>query len=440
MRGLPDGKDRANPSQESTPRDQITGGYTVETVVSQQPRVRTTDRKYSNTEARGKDSARGRNNTVAYPPHTLQPTDRQNFFHKPFLSEVSQRWGMNTHHLVRPGAKHAGEINDEIQGTGKPQLADDRPRFWTVGDGPVFFPANTEGFHHGPLVRDVRRLAPFPEWSSPPLGGLGDGTRENLLLPQDLICLQRVGFDNTYDMTGHRLPVAHPIVLRQQQGTQAGDTYEEAPCGPVPLWTNPTTVIQIQLDETVNGDQRPHLQPNLGQLREHSDRKEHLDRQVRRREEIMTGNTRPGDPQDRKGTRRVRSPHRDNEEDLRNAALRSWNPRDIEGTRHVGSPHRSGGEDLQNVIDRLGAGRRHERGETRSQAPGQSTQERCEPHSRGTDPNEHRTRRHECDNDFPPDEEHRRAPYEQRGDDQTQERMPRWLPENPTRFAQRVCG
>jgi hypothetical protein len=147
--GLSDGNDRANPSQESTLRDQSTGGYVVETVISQRPRVRTTDRKYTNTEARGKDSARGRNNTIAYPPHTLQPTGRQNFFHEPVLSEVSQRWGMNTHHLVRPGATHDGEINDEIQETQKPQLVDDRPRFWNIGDRPVFFPANPEWFHLG---------------------------------------------------------------------------------------------------------------------------------------------------------------------------------------------------------------------------------------------------------------------------------------------------
>jgi hypothetical protein len=109
----------------------------------------------------------------------------------------------------------------------------------------VFFPANLEGCYLGsydaPLVRDVRRLAPLTEWSNPPLGGFGDGggRRENLWLPQDLVCLQHVEFDNTYDMTGHKLPVAHPIVLRQQQGTQAGDTYKEAPYGSVPLWTNP---------------------------------------------------------------------------------------------------------------------------------------------------------------------------------------------------------
>ena len=126
---------------------------------------------------------------------------------------------MNAHHLVRPGATHGGGIINKIQETQKPQLVDDRPRFRNVGDGPVFFPANLEGCYLGsydaPLVRDVRLLALLTEWSNPPLGGFGDGggRRENLWLPQDLVCLQRVEFHNTYDMTGHKLPVAHPIVL-----------------------------------------------------------------------------------------------------------------------------------------------------------------------------------------------------------------------------------
>ena len=63
------------------------------------------------------------------------------------------------------------------------------------------------------------------------------------------------------------------------------------------------------------------------------------------------------------------------------------------------------------------------------------TRESCESHYRGTDPNEHRTRRHKYDNDFPPDEEHRKAPYEQRSKVHTQERMLRWLSEHPTKFA-----
>jgi hypothetical protein len=215
-------------------------------------------------------------------------------------------------------------------------------------------------------------------------------------------------------MTSRTLPTRHPIVLRQRQKTQADNTYEEALCRSVPLWTNPPTVIQIQIDETGKRDQRPHPKPNLGRLREHSglDDQSNDEKHLECREEIMTENTGPGDPQDKRG--RARSPHSNDEEDLRNAALRSWNPKRTDRARHVGSPHHSGGEDLRNVIDRLGAGRRHERGGTRSQDPGQSTRESCESHYRGTDPNEHRTRRHKYDNDFPPDEGHRKAPYEQR--------------------------
>ena len=167
--------------------------------------------------------------------------------------------------MVRPGAKHDGEVNDETQGPRGPPLPGATPRFWTVGDGPMFFPASLEGFHLGsydaPLLRDVRRLAPFHEWSSPPPGGLGDDTRKSLWLPQDLVCLQHVGFNNTYDMTSRTLPTRHPIVLRQQQKIQADNTYKEALCRSVPLWTNPPTVIQIQLDKTVNRDQRPHPTP-----------------------------------------------------------------------------------------------------------------------------------------------------------------------------------
>jgi hypothetical protein len=225
------------------------------------------------------------------------------------------------------------------------------------------------------------------------------------------ICHQRTGFDNTYEMTGHKLPVEEPIVFRQQQGTYVRDTYEEAPYGSVPLWTNPPAVIQIQLQETVNRDQRPHPKPNQGRLQEHSrpdDRysdKEHLDRWIWRGEETMTGDTRPWDPQGKRGARRE------------------------------GSPHSSSEEDLRNVIDRLGARKRPGQYKRKSQAPGQSTRERCEPYSRGTDPNEHPTRRHKYDTDLPPDREHRMAPYEQRGNNKTHERMLRWLSEDPTRFA-----
>jgi hypothetical protein len=390
---LPDGKGRANPTQESTPKGQVTGGYAVETVVSQRPRVR----QYSDTKARGKDSTRVRYNTTAYPPHTIQTTNNgQHFFHEPLLSGGSQRRGISTHRLVRPETKPDGEVNDKTQGPRGPPLTGATPRFWTVGDGPMFFPASLEGFHLGsydaPLLRDVRRLAPFPAWSSSlPLGGLGDDTRKNLWLPQDLICIQHVGLDNTYDMTSRTPPTRHPIVLPQQQHTQADNTYKEALCRPVPLLTNPPTVIQIQIDETGNRDRRPHPKPNLGKLREHSGLDDQSDdeKHLERREEIMTENTGPGDPQNKRG--RARSPHSDDEEDLRHAALRSWNPKRTDRARHVGPPHHSGGEDLRNVINRLGAGKRHERGETRSQDPGQSTRENCESHYRGTDPNEHRT-------------------------------------------------
>ena len=161
---------------------------------------------------------------------------------------------------------------------------------------------------------------------------------------------QRTGFDNTYEMTGHKLPVEEPIVFRQQQRMYVGDTYEEVPYWSVPLWTNPPAVIQIQLQETVNRDQWLHPKPNQGRLREHprpDDRyndKEHLNRWIRREEETTTGDTGPRDPQGKRGTRRERSPHSDNKEDLRNAALRSWNPRDIKGTRCGESPHSSGEE------------------------------------------------------------------------------------------------
>ena len=57
------------------------------------------------------------------------------------------------------------------------------------------------------------------------------------------------------------------------------------------------------------------------------------------------------------------------------------------------------------------------------------TRESCESHYRGTDPNEHRTRRHKYDNDFPPNEKHRKAPYEQMKHVHTQEGM------HPTKFA-----
>ena len=146
MGSLSDGNDRANPSQESTPRDRSTGGYAVETVISQRPRVRTTDRKYSNTEARGKDSARGSNNTIAYPPHTLQPTGRQNFFHEPVLSEVTQQGEMNAHRLAWPGVTHGDEITTEIRGAQRSQLSMTDQYFGTSRTGQCSFRPTQNGF------------------------------------------------------------------------------------------------------------------------------------------------------------------------------------------------------------------------------------------------------------------------------------------------------
>ena len=412
MGSLSDGNDRANPSQESTPKDRSTGGYEVETVVSQRPRVRSTERRNSNNEARSNDSARGLDNTVAYPTYVLQPAGGQDFFHEPVVSEATQRWE------TQPGVTHAGEITTEIRDAHRPRLFDDRPRFQNVKDRPMFFPTKPEWFHLGsydaPLVRDMRKLAPLVEWSSPPLRGLGNGGErsENLRLPRDLVYRQYIEFDDTCDTTGHKPPVETSAAVRRQQKTYVGDTYEDAPYGSVPLWTNPPAVIQIQHQETVNKDQRPHPKQSQGQFQEHlrpDDRcndKENTDRWSWRREKTMTRDVRSWDPQSEGGTRRERSPHSSDEEDLRN------------------------------VINRLGAENRPGRYKERSQTRDQSrTRESYEPYSRRTDPNEHRTRRHKYDTDLPPDRKNELAPYGQRGDDKAHKRMLRWLSEDPTRFA-----
>ena len=57
------------------------------------------------------------------------------------------------------------------------------------------------------------------------------------------------------------------------------------------------------------------------------------------------------------------------------------------------------------------------------------------PKAQGTDPNEHRTRRHKYDTDLPPDRRHKRAPHGLIGDNETHEQVLRWLSEDPTRFA-----
>ena len=57
------------------------------------------------------------------------------------------------------------------------------------------------------------------------------------------------------------------------------------------------------------------------------------------------------------------------------------------------------------------------------------------PKAQGTDPNEHRTRRHKYDTNLPPDRKHNRAPDDLVGDDKTHEQMLRWLSKDPTRLA-----
>jgi hypothetical protein len=322
---LSDDDDGANSSQGSTSKDRSTGGYAVETVVSQRPRVKAHRKRDSNNGARNKDGAKERDRTVAYPLYVLQPAGRQNLFHEPVFLAVTQRWERNAHRLTQPGVTQGGEVTNEVRDTQTAQLVDDRPRFQSVTDKPMLFQDGPDWFNLGsydtPLVGDERKLAPLDEWTSPPLGGVGDGgrKREHLRLPRDLVYHQRIGFDNTCELTGRRLPVEASVALRQRQGTYIEDTYKEVPYGPVPLWTNLPAVIQIQLQETVD------IQ---GRLREHSRHDDHCrdkenpDCWIRRREKTMTGDVRPRDPHGKRGTQHEESPHSSGEEDLRNVINR----------------------------------------------------------------------------------------------------------------------
>jgi hypothetical protein len=164
---LSDGNDMANSYQESASRDRSTGGYSVENVVSHQPRVKETGRRDSNDRTRSNDGDRVRDNNVGYPPYELQPARRQNFFRESVLLEVTKRWEVNAYHLTRRGVKQGREITDKTRGgvratetescqpikssrdTQRPQLVDDRPRFQNVKDRPVFFPTSPEWFHLG---------------------------------------------------------------------------------------------------------------------------------------------------------------------------------------------------------------------------------------------------------------------------------------------------
>ena len=175
----------------------------------------------------------------------------------------------------------------------------------------MFFPTNPEWFHLGsynaPLVRNMRELAPLVEWSNPLMGGLGTGG-------------ERV----PCDMTGQTPPIGTSTAIQRLQETYVVDTYEGTTCDSAPLWINPPGVIQIQLQGAVNDDQRPHPKQSQGRFQEYlrpDDRcvdKENPDRWSRRREKTMMGGVRSGAQQSEGGTRRERSPHSSDEEDLRN--------------------------------------------------------------------------------------------------------------------------
>jgi hypothetical protein len=126
------------------------------------------------------------------------------------------------------------------------------------------------------------------------------------------------------DTTGQNLPVVTSAAIRWLQETYVVDTYEGTTCDSAPLWINPPGVIQIQLQGAVNDDQRPHPKQSQGRFQEYShpdDRcedKENPDRQSRRREKTMMGGVQSAAQQSEGGTRRERSPHSSDEEDLRN--------------------------------------------------------------------------------------------------------------------------
>jgi hypothetical protein len=147
--------------------------------------------------------------------------------------------------------------------------------------------------------------APLVGRSNSLLGAFGDrterqtyGESEHLRHPRDLVYHQGIGFDNTCETTGHRLPVETSVTFRQREGTYVDDTYKEVPYGSVPLWTTPPTVIQIPLQETVGRDRRPHREPRQEGLREHSRSDDHCrdrgnpDHWIQIMEETITGQKR----------------------------------------------------------------------------------------------------------------------------------------------------
>jgi hypothetical protein len=187
------------------------------------------------------------------------------------------------------------------------------------------------------------------------------------------------------------------------------NTYEDAKRNSVPLWKNPPAVIQIPIQES-------------------------------------------------KETQQTRPPQDNEEENLRNAALRSRNMQNTVKALQTGSggkvalqkatitetgdvrpgaegnwrerpPRDDDIEDLRDVIEGL---RRKARLQTVNKPESQG---REEPSSQGTDPNEHRTRRHKYDTNLPPDGKHSQAPVNLVGDGKTHEQMMQWLSKDPTRLS-----
>jgi hypothetical protein len=90
------------------------------------------------------------------------------------------------------------------------------------------------------------------------------------------------------------------------------------------------------------------------------------------------------------------------------------------GTQREGSPRSSDEMDLHSVIGNI----RRKRGSPAGDQP--RTWGRREPSPRGTDQNEHRTRRHKYDTDLPPNGRRKRAPHGLIGDDQHHKQRLRW--------------
>jgi hypothetical protein len=242
----------------------------------------------------------------------------------------------------------------------------------------------------------MRELALLDKWTRPPLGGVGDEERR---LPRDLVYHQYIRLNNTGRLTGRRLPVDVSVAFRQRQGTY---TYEEVPYGHVPLWTSPPTVLQIQLQETVDtpGRLRVHSRADRGPGDESASCWPITDEEGR----WLPNRERPKTP-----------------------TLGNWDrPSRRSRLFYNGQAVQPEQWDREGYYDPLVP-----------QTLGQlRTREGYEPYSRGTDPNEHRTRRHKYDAGLPPpNRKLELVLYEKRGEDKTHEQTLRGLADDSTGFA-----